>query len=103
MRLQARTPTAECCTRREIGPVDVGDEASRCAMEAADETKEEGIEVMPTAIPDPPEIRESKILHVIFNIPYQARFCIPWQRDLKAYATVYPWSILWNTTILHKM
>ena len=33
----------------------VADEASRCAMEAADGTKEEGTEVMPTAIPDPPE------------------------------------------------
>ena len=33
----------------------VEDEASRCAMEAADEIKEGGTEVMPTAIPDPPE------------------------------------------------
>ena len=33
----------------------VADEASRCAMEAADGTKEEGTEVMPTAIPDPPD------------------------------------------------
>ena len=33
----------------------VANEASRCAMEAADGTKEEGTEVMPTAIPDPPE------------------------------------------------
>ena len=55
MRLQARTPTAECCTRREIGPVDVEDEASRHAMEAADVIKEGGTEVMPTATPDPPE------------------------------------------------
>ena len=31
------------------------DEASRRAMEAADEIKEEGTEVMPTATPDPPE------------------------------------------------
>ena len=33
MRLQARKPTSGCCTRREIGPVGVEDEASRCAME----------------------------------------------------------------------
>ena len=33
----------------------VADEVSRCAMEAADRTKEEGTEVMPTAIPDPLE------------------------------------------------
>ena len=36
--------------------MDVGGEASWCAMEAADEIKEGGIEVMPTATPDPPEI-----------------------------------------------
>ena len=35
--------------------MDVGGEASWCAMEAADEIKEGGIEVMPTAILDPPE------------------------------------------------
>ena len=33
----------------------VEDEASRYAMEAADEIKEGGTEVMPTATPDPPE------------------------------------------------
>ena len=33
----------------------VEDEASRCAMEAADEIKEGGIKVMPTATLDPPE------------------------------------------------
>ena len=33
----------------------VEDEVSRCAMEAADEIKEGGTEMMPTAIPDPPE------------------------------------------------
>ena len=55
MRLQARTPTAECCTRREIGPVDVEDEASRHAMEADDVIREEGTEVMPIATPDPPD------------------------------------------------
>ena len=38
-----------------MGPVGVEDEASRCAMEAADEIKEGGTEVMPTATPDPPE------------------------------------------------
>ena len=48
-------PTARCCTRREIGPVIVADEASRCAMEAGNGSKEEGIVVMATAIPDPPE------------------------------------------------
>ena len=35
--------------------MDVEDEVSRCPMEAADEIKEEGTEVMPTATPDPPE------------------------------------------------
>ena len=55
MRLPARTPTIGCCTWREIGPVGVEDEASRCAMEASDEIKEGGTEVMPTATPDPPE------------------------------------------------
>ena len=35
--------------------MDVEDEASRRAMEAADEIKEEGTEVMPTATPNPPE------------------------------------------------
>ena len=34
----------------------VADEASQCAMEATDEIKEEGTEVMPVVIPDPPEI-----------------------------------------------
>ena len=34
----------------------MADEASRCAMEVADGTKEEGTEVMPTAIPNPPEV-----------------------------------------------
>ena len=38
----------------------VADEASRCAMEAADGTKEEGTEVMPTAIPDPSKTGESR-------------------------------------------
>ena len=52
MRLQARTLTIGCCTRREIGPVGMEDEASRCAMEAADEIKEGGTEVMPTATPE---------------------------------------------------
>ena len=33
----------------------VEDEASRCTMEATDEIKEGGTEVMPTATPDPPE------------------------------------------------
>ena len=36
--------------------MEVEDEASRCAMEAADEIKVEGTEMMPTAILDPPEI-----------------------------------------------
>ena len=35
--------------------MNVEGEASRCAMEAADEIKEGGTEVMPTATPDPPE------------------------------------------------
>ena len=34
MRQRAHTPTARCCTRRAIGPVDVEGEASRCAMVA---------------------------------------------------------------------
>ena len=48
-------PKAICCTQTKIGPVLVEDEASRRAMEATDVSKEEGIAVMPTAIPDPPE------------------------------------------------
>ena len=55
MRQQARTPTTRCCTQREIGLVDVEDEASQCAMEAADGIKEGGTEMMLTVIPDPPE------------------------------------------------
>ena len=55
MRLQVRTPTTGCCKRREIGPVGVVDDASRCAMEAADEIKVEDTKTMPTAILDPPE------------------------------------------------
>ena len=39
----------------EIGHMDVEDEASRCATEAADEIKVEGTETMTTTIPDPPE------------------------------------------------
>ena len=38
--------------------MDVEDEASRCAMEAADEIKVEGTEMMPTTIPDPSETGE---------------------------------------------
>ena len=38
----------------------VEDEASQCAMEAADEIKEGGTEVMPTATLDPPEIGKGK-------------------------------------------
>ena len=56
MRLQARIPTAGCCTRKEIGPVGMEDEASRHAMEATGGIMEEGTEVMPTATPDPLEI-----------------------------------------------
>ena len=56
MRQRACTPTARCCTPREIDPVDVANEASQCTMEAADGTKEEGTEVMPTSTPDPLEI-----------------------------------------------
>ena len=40
---------------REICPMVVADEENWCAMEAADGSKEEGIVVMPTAIPDPPK------------------------------------------------
>ena len=57
MRVRQRAPTltTRCCTQREIGPVDVEDEASRCAMHAVDETKKGGTEVMSTVTPDPPE------------------------------------------------
>ena len=55
MHQRARTPTTRCYTRREIGPVDLEDEVSQCAMDAADRIKEEGPEVMPTAIPNPSE------------------------------------------------
>ena len=34
----------------------MADEANRCAMEAAEGSKGEGIVVMPTTIPNPPEI-----------------------------------------------
>ena len=56
MRLRARMPTTRCCTRRKIGPVVVVDEAGRHAMEAADKSKTEGTIIMPTTIPDPPEV-----------------------------------------------
>ena len=36
--------------------MDVEGEASLCAMEVADEIKEGGTEVMPTATPDPPKL-----------------------------------------------
>ena len=36
--------------------MDVEDEASRCTMEAAEEIKVEGTEMMSTSIPDTPEI-----------------------------------------------
>ena len=39
----------------KIDLVVVEGEASRCTMEAADVSKEEGIVVMPTTIPDPPK------------------------------------------------
>ena len=48
--------TTRCCTRREIRLVIVANEASWCTMEAADGSKEEGIRVMSTTIPDPPEV-----------------------------------------------
>ena len=56
MQLRACTPTLKCCTRREIGPVDVEISASWCAVEVADEIKAGGTEMMPTAITDRPEI-----------------------------------------------
>ena len=56
MRPQARTPTTGCCTRREIDPVVVADEASRCAMEVAGGIKEERTKVMSTSILNPLEI-----------------------------------------------
>ena len=55
VRRRVRTPTTRCSTWREIGPVNVADEASRRTMEAADGIKEEGIVVMLTTIPDPPK------------------------------------------------
>ena len=73
MRPQARTPTTGCCTRREIGPVGVEDEASQCAMEAADGIKEEGTEVMPAAILDPPEIEGIEVTRTnTGNLPQNA-------------------------------
>ena len=50
------TPTGRCCTRREIGPFVVADKAIRCALEAADRNKEEGIMVMSTTISNPQEV-----------------------------------------------
>ena len=42
--------------------MDVEDEVSRCAMEAADEIKVEGTETMPTTIPDPPKTGGVKVM-----------------------------------------
>ena len=39
----AHTPTIRCCTRRRIGHVLMVYEAGRCAMEAADKSRKEGI------------------------------------------------------------
>ena len=57
MRQRVCTPTTRYCTGRKIGPVVVADEASRRVMEAADVGKKEGIVLMPTTVPDPPEAR----------------------------------------------
>ena len=40
----------------------VEDEASRCAMEAADDIKEGSSNVMPTTTPDPPEIGGEEVM-----------------------------------------
>ena len=42
--------------------MDVEDEASRCAMEGADEIKVEGTETMSTTIPDPPKTGRVKAM-----------------------------------------
>ena len=65
MRLRARIPTTDCCTRREKGPVDVEGKASRCAMEAADEIKEGGTEMMSTATPNPLETRGVEAMRTV--------------------------------------
>ena len=42
--------------------MDVEGEASRCAMQASDEIKEGGTEVMPIATLDPPETRGVEVM-----------------------------------------
>ena len=44
--------------------MNVEGEASRYAMEAADEIKVEGTEMMPTAIPDPPETGGVEVMRI---------------------------------------
>ena len=51
---------ATWCTRRKIGPVVVVDEVGRHALEATDKNKIEGMKVVSTTVPDPPEARGVK-------------------------------------------
>ena len=54
----------------------VADEASRRAMEVVDKSKKEGIVMMPTVVPDPPESGEVEVA------PETARkTCWEWTRS----------------------
>ena len=61
VRRRVRTLIARCCTGRKIGPVVVVDEVGRHALEAADKRKIEGIEGVPTTVPEPSEARGVKV------------------------------------------
>ena len=56
MRQQVHPPTTGCCTRRRIGPVVMVDGADRHAVEAADKSKIGGTMMVPTTVPDPPQV-----------------------------------------------
>ena len=61
VRRRVRMLIARCCTGRKIGPVVVVDEVGRHALEAADKRKIEGIEGVPTTVPEPSEARGVKV------------------------------------------
>ena len=47
--------TTECSTQRRNGPVGVEDEVGRLATVPVDKSRKEGIEEVPTTVPDPPQ------------------------------------------------
>ena len=85
MHLRAHTPTAGCCTRTEIDPGMEG-EASRCAMEAADEIKEGGIEMTSTTTPDPPKIGGVEAMRTGKGKPSRSASTVPRKATEKASA-----------------